>query len=943
MKKSKLIKLLVSALSLCLLIGAMVGITSFATDGGGETNPTVKVVAENVSYGDQLYLYYAVYAENVGENFVKLKVYDANGALRYTADPVSKPLGTVGAAAGQYTEDGMIWLKNSSDELKLCYVFVTSGVAAKEINTVEIVKPVIVDAEGNEVASGENKSYSVEDYLYTKLYGDKELYAIATADKDPDGLAIQRRTLYYSMLKYGATAQALLAPKATDIIADTGYFRAPGSYVTSTLNNGEYDELYLDYDYSKLPAGKAFLYWSVETYDAFGKLLSLKNVATGTSLSIAKDEVIIANAVYGDTESLASDTTITAAGDGVSAKTYTVEGTNALYVLKSNNGSATIDSNGLTLKNAASDTGTAFHYNLPSALSSGTANVAIFEADMTIAVDKGPHFAFSTSGESAVFTFMYSKSGGYFNTSPYKYNNVENRDNAFLIKADEKIRFRIEYYEAAKAADAIWKVYVNGELAYSGSDFRWKDTTYNAYQAEDIYKFNIGFNNNAVGSMTFDNVILTHANIDTYDKTAYQNKKDTAVSFNDSRSNAFVTTKETTDTFVKTRYDNGDKVLYIHDGNNSGAAGPNFTGFTRTDSNYNKVAAEFDFKLIGNSLASSAGMELELNGGGHSSATHLYFINSDGDKVYMQFNGGRDTVEIGSVDEWINIRMEYWLTSADVYGEAKACLNILKINDNEIYRSADVFSACKYIPTVSGTSNLHIMSNSGPRGDYLLDNIKHERIYDESCAPTIVPEETDFVFNEAGETFEGDLNSNIRFSSSSVCTVIDAVDNKVLKMVDTDTTPVIYADRALAAEENVNYSVISFDIKIGKITRNGNFEIWLYGSEKCGGANMIPYLTANTSGAITVRDLRHQTEIVDAGLTVGEWAHVDIVFDYAAGTWTYAVNGTIILTGDGMSGGTLTNIKSFKIGSDSSFQGLFYLDNVNFVQSVEAPALAPAN
>ena len=114
-------KLLVLVLSLALMIGAVVGITAQAA----ESDPVI--LSQNVEYGGNYALMYAIKADSVKADEVTLAVY-AN------AECTGEPLWDKTIAA---TAENQETVKDTA-----CYVFTTAGIAAKQ-STNESIQPKI--------------------------------------------------------------------------------------------------------------------------------------------------------------------------------------------------------------------------------------------------------------------------------------------------------------------------------------------------------------------------------------------------------------------------------------------------------------------------------------------------------------------------------------------------------------------------------------------------------------------------------------------------------------------------------------------------------------------------------------------------------------------------------------------------------------------------------
>lgn len=168
-------KLLVLVLSLALMIGAVVGITAQAA----ESDPII--LSQNVEYGGNYALMYAIKADSVKADEVTLAVY-ANAEC--TGEPLWDK--TVKATAeNQETVKGTA-----------CYVFTTAGIAAKDMDVQYYVK--VTAGEGETV-----KRYSVAEYLYERLYKN----GVAFSKEEGN---VKRAELYNTVLLYGKQAQDVL-------------------------------------------------------------------------------------------------------------------------------------------------------------------------------------------------------------------------------------------------------------------------------------------------------------------------------------------------------------------------------------------------------------------------------------------------------------------------------------------------------------------------------------------------------------------------------------------------------------------------------------------------------------------------------------------------------------------------------------------------------------
>lgn len=183
MKNTKSLKIALLVISAALLLGAAVGITASAAE---ETSAPV-VYSQNVEYGGNYALMYAITAESVTGETVSLAVYD-------NAECAGNPVWSKAVAA---TEANQETVKG-----KACYVFTTNGIAAKNMDVQYYVK--VTAANGETV-----KRYSVAEYLYERLYKN----GIASSTEEGD---IKRAELYNTILLYGKQAQDVLFNYNTD-------------------------------------------------------------------------------------------------------------------------------------------------------------------------------------------------------------------------------------------------------------------------------------------------------------------------------------------------------------------------------------------------------------------------------------------------------------------------------------------------------------------------------------------------------------------------------------------------------------------------------------------------------------------------------------------------------------------------------------------------------
>ena len=214
---------------------------------------TPEIVSANVSYSDNVYIHYAVRKDSISTGETPKLV----GTDKYGSFTIN-----------EYTEQTVNGVS--------CYVFKSRGVPAKELNTTETVKIVAGDA------MSESVTYSVEQYLFNKLY-DEGYIAEAEEDNaavgENDGKDFIRMNVYLNLLEYGYYAQQLLGENITDAIADKNYVSINGT-------TADYSGDDAAAEYTLTPSDAGVTEFKVVTSDAFGKVITIETVAAGETITI---------------------------------------------------------------------------------------------------------------------------------------------------------------------------------------------------------------------------------------------------------------------------------------------------------------------------------------------------------------------------------------------------------------------------------------------------------------------------------------------------------------------------------------------------------------------------------------------------------------------------------------------------------------------------------
>ncbi len=210
MKNNKFLKVSLLILSLALVIAAVFAITANAD----ETDPTPKIISQNVACEGNFHLCYAVDATNIPEGTaVTLNVYESypdNSTPILWSDTNETP--------------EMIEGRN---DLPMVYIFKTNGIAA-----VNMAKQFYIQAEvtvDDVTYKSDVKRYSVAEYLYQKL--------------SESGVSDAYVKFLNSIIAFGDNAQIIYGGKteeSADLISKLRYAVAKGGKFDSYFSTGVY-------------------------------------------------------------------------------------------------------------------------------------------------------------------------------------------------------------------------------------------------------------------------------------------------------------------------------------------------------------------------------------------------------------------------------------------------------------------------------------------------------------------------------------------------------------------------------------------------------------------------------------------------------------------------------------------------------------------------------
>ena len=231
----KFTKLLVVALSLVLLVGAIVGVSATAADDEitYTASPDDLIVSTNVSYADKLQLYFAIDVthttfKTTNKNTVTSTGKTSTTSTVYDAGTIDSIVCKIGDKTYDLTAEPEKITINGHNPV---YIVKTPGIAPKDILsevtlTVNITGSTVTltSTDGENPQETDRKdyhytdtvTYSVAEYFFERLYDDGIINATSEVE-------LAQKELYLATLAYADAAQELLAPEATKTLDDMIY------------------------------------------------------------------------------------------------------------------------------------------------------------------------------------------------------------------------------------------------------------------------------------------------------------------------------------------------------------------------------------------------------------------------------------------------------------------------------------------------------------------------------------------------------------------------------------------------------------------------------------------------------------------------------------------------------------------------------------------------
>lgn len=422
-------------LALVISVGCTFGLTALANEADQSAPEATKpqIISQNVMYGGDFSLMFAVKAATVSGDTVTLSVYGEEP----TEGSEALWSKTINASSATTDVKGIA-----------SYVFTTPGVAAKDMD-----KNFYIVAESQGVKS-EVKRYSVAEYLYERLYDD--MVVAGTSE-----LEVAQTKLYKSALEVGKNAQNLLfnfdkdpSNDRTTFVTDLYYvsFRDT-SYprVGATLNGEKYGTALMTADeVITLLSGANHAYtvydWNVRSIDDDGNVS--ETTAFGVSGTKPTSHLIISPNTYSKNPTV------------YNFDADTSMNTNVLRTTVSATTTVSLDNKAAKISLLGTGNGKPGYYEAVSNVMSKTAGSEklVYEADVILPEDGAGTFYYHFRSSAYTYQFKINMTGD-------KYVLSDNLGNATKTIDAEPFHIRFEYYmiNVGGANKYVVDTYINGE------------------------------------------------------------------------------------------------------------------------------------------------------------------------------------------------------------------------------------------------------------------------------------------------------------------------------------------------------------------------------------------------------------------------------------------------------------------------------------------------
>lgn len=611
-------KIIAFLMALVLSVGCIFSLTAFANEEATSASDaaTPEIISQNVMYGGDFSLMFAVKADTCSGSDVTLSVYDEEPS------EASEALWSKTISTASKTTD----VKGYAS-----YVFTTSGVAAKDMDKNYYI---VAESAG---AKSEVKRYSVAEYLYERLYDD--MVVAGTSE-----LEVAQTKLYKSALEVGKNAQNLLFNFDSDPSNDRDYFvtdlyyvslRAENVFgVSGKLNDGKYSAYLMSPDEMiTLVGSESSSYlsydWNISYIDDNG------SVTTGSTLGLRNvkpdSHMIITPANLANQPTINTFDNNTAVPSGLMKQTINTDTKRTTQVDLKDFGDGNKAARVL-LTGIVSGVTSGYYESVTNTVVNKTSSTQkiVYEADITIPENIGDYL---NNGDRIFYlTFRGASKYAYqldinIDETNNKYILKDNRSNASWSIDAKPFNIRFDYFitEINGEQRFVVDTYINGEYLVKSTNYSFPITAGES-EPKSISAVYYVYNSKlpANTEFYFDNLTLTAINPTVPVSEYYSFDGDTSIdpsiiSFN-SKATGSIVEKD------------GSQAVRIDWSKNSGGE-VKFYPIT-VEENADKVIFEYTFQ------------------NNYAQVYQIFFYGADGWVYDFQFNAGVTLTSEGNSTSW---------------------------------------------------------------------------------------------------------------------------------------------------------------------------------------------------------------------------------------------------------------------------------------------------
>ncbi len=682
----KLTAIFAVALTLALLLGAVVGFSASADESAPVAQAEEKwVISANVSYADDIHPYFAIDASLVEDASL----------LSVTVD-------------GKATS-----ISESSVQIKagvFAYVVEAEGVSAKNISK---ALPIVVKYNGEIV---EETSYSVAEYFFERLYKNDLINAAEAED-------ILRKELYIATLEYGAAAQKVLPVSGVPYVADFSYMYGEG-IESGLYKNGDI-----------VPVSAPQTAYKFYEYDFSGELINVGYTIKSAKL-LARANVIVeaVDSVSSDfsgyteapkTGSVIGDLTFVDSNQSGALADYSIR-TDEVYgnyyhvndPYRTGTGYGRVEADGSVTEAKGQPI-----FRFVRSLDGVEGNTVIIDVLMRITDATESTIDTLYDGNNIDFSLGHGGTAStrshrvYLNTSTvsnFKANSGDSTNVNTGVSKDEWFNFRIVHtsYGSTYSADSFFtQVYVNGNLI-SETSLQNTTNTGSYAPAEKITSLSILPSTDFLGSVDIAKVSFTQADI-TLEKTFAGNDFNSVLSVNST-----VNEIKTTFTGVSVASCELESFANVSAGNtwlnwvdDSTSGGQSYIDFDKTvspDATANKVSVAMDLRIDRASRSIPVSFR---NTSVSSSRIEYAYLNINSGKIAASLDDKNWEKSDANVGEWFNLRIDIEKTANDNEFKTTIYINGVEMVSgtyiDEVYTISQINRA-RLVPDTNWVGNIRV-------------------------------------------------------------------------------------------------------------------------------------------------------------------------------------------------------------------------------------------